>query len=298
MDTIVLAFVVATVINMALSGYAGAVIARRRGLPRWAGIVPSAVVPWIGLVVASVMRPTGLKPSLARSGGWRRLAGVGLAGLGLLGIVLSAFDEWATVSGAVNAQGAHFAEQASGGPGDTSFGLVVLLLTVALSAALLAGHLWHGGLRFSVPGLFIAGGFASVTILGVIGSELVSDASSLASNLTSGYAEAHLELGRGAVFAVLGSSLLCVGWMVTMGGRTLIIDTARLAATADPGWPVPQAAGSPPVDVWAQPAVPHPVDPGAITPPTTATSVWPPTPMPRPVDGAPGPMPGQPPAGW
>ncbi|OFE16160.1 hypothetical protein BA895_19925 [Humibacillus sp. DSM 29435] len=281
MGTIVLAFVVATVINMALSGYAGAILARRRGLPLWVGIVPGGVIPWIGLVVPSVIRPTGLKPSLARSRGWRRLAGVGLAGLGLLGIVLSAFSEWATVSGAVNAQGARFAEQASGGPGDTSFGLVVLLLTVTLSAVLLTGHLWHGGLRFSLPGLFIAGGFASMTILAVIGSELVSDASSLALNLTAGYAEAHVELGLGAMFAVLGSFLLCVGWMVTMGGRTLILDTAPLAATADPGWPGPQ-----------------PLGPRATTAPTTAPPVWPPTSMARPGNGAPTPMPGQPPAGW
>ena len=293
MDTIFLAFLVAVGNNMVLSGSAGWVLARRRGVSPLAGAVAGALLPWVGLIVPAVMRPVVPISGLTKPEGPQRLVCAGLVVAGLLGILISAFNEWATLSGSVNAAGEEFGEKVSGGPGDTVVGLGLLLLTVAVSAALLAGHLLHGGLRFSLFGLGLAGTFASVVTFGVIGSEVVSDVSSMASRWSAGHAEAQVELGMGAIAAVIGTSLLSAGWMVGMSGRQAV--GAAGAIVNDP-WsnPVPS-----PQDVWSTPPA-LPVNPWVSTSATgTASTSWsPPT---APGSGPQPPTattPGQPPAGW
>ncbi|WP_370891518.1 hypothetical protein [Janibacter sp. GXQ6167] len=210
-DGLLLILAINTAISVVASAVAGYAIAARAGRPGWQGALPGALVPWLSLVVLSLVWN---QPGRAASPGnaARRIAAV-LIALGALVILVSLTIDWFAVSGDVEG---YLEGGTAAGVGDSGSGILTVAIVVAVFLAIAAAVWWHGGLRYSVPALFAVSIIGTLMLDTLITATFVSDAAGGVAVFSGGHASATLDVGLGAWLALVGLVFVYAGALLAV----------------------------------------------------------------------------------
>jgi len=214
-DSIVLLFLVDTVIAVGVSAFAGCLLAFAIDRPIRVGLLIGAALPFLGPLAWAVRAGRagsfGNRPDATLDGRLRWVLGVALAIPGLAYLIAVGLP-WAGMEG--NVKGYAAFREAS--PADTVVGAAVLgLCAVALFGCAInliwASRWWTSALAVAVSGLWLA-----LTVDTLI---VFSAANRLAANvegLSGGVAEAHVSAGSGT-WTVLAASAVCLAAGLVLG---------------------------------------------------------------------------------